>query len=60
MLTKFLGLPMVLVGALVLVLHFFLRASLGGVGGNVLLCVGIVLELTGVVGYCWRVRHPQN
>ncbi len=60
MLTKFLGLPMVLVGALVLVLHFLLRTRLSGVGGNVLLCVGIVLELAGVVGYCWRVRHPQK
>ncbi len=57
MLIKILGIPLVSLGVLVLVVHYALHARMGGVGANVLLCVGVLLEVAGIVGYCWRVRH---
>ncbi len=57
MLTKVIGVPMVLLGVLVLVVHFVFHSRMGGVGANVLLCVGVLLEVVGIVGYCWKVWH---
>ncbi len=47
-----LGLPLVYLGILLLLLHFFLHLS-----SNILLILALVLEIIGVVGHYWKVKH---